>query len=280
VECRGNKMNGTKMTEYIFEFRGEIILKLQGPDTEANHQRAIDEAIRQAKNEIDQDWIIDNIAEEYTDYEVEEGGGIMATIYNIVSDCKALENLIKEETDPETGELREISDEEKAVFLEWINEAEEKLESKFNNIFKAFKNKQAEADIAEAERKALKDEYDRLSKRSKARENEANRIKGLFAYALEKLNLKKYKTPLFSIGWQATRETAKEDKGFFDIDKIPVEYLKKELSSTAISEAVKEGKLFKKDGEINRGKLFYLDNGIEKKLEGVSYLGGETLVIR
>jgi hypothetical protein len=204
----------------------------------------------------------------------------MPNIYTVVSDCKALERLIKEETDPETGELREISEEEKAAFLEWINEAQDNLENKFNNIYKAFKNKQAEADVAEAERKALKDEIDRLSKRSKARENEANRIKGLFAYALERLNLKKYKTPLFSIGWQAVRETAKEDKGFFDVNKIPVEYLKRELSPTAIYEAVKAGKLFKKDGESNRGKLFYFDNNKERILEGVSYLGGQTLVIR
>jgi hypothetical protein len=204
----------------------------------------------------------------------------MPSIYTVVSDCKALERLIEEETDLGTGELREISEEEKAAFLEWINEAQDNLENKFNNIYKTFKNKQAESDVAEAERKSLKDEIDRLSKRSKARENEANRIKGLFAYALERLNLKKYKTPLFSVGWQTVRETAKEDKGFFDINKIPVEYLKRELSPTAISEAVKEGRLFKKDGELNRGKLFYLDNGIEKKLEGVSYLGGQTLVIR
>jgi hypothetical protein len=202
------------------------------------------------------------------------------TIYEIVNDCKALERLIKEETDPDTGELRKISDEEKAAFLEWIDEAQENLENKFNNIFKAVKNKQAEADIAEAERLAIKDEMDRLSKRAKARENEANRIKGLFAYALEKLNLKEYKTPLFSIGWQAVRETAKEDKGFFDIDKIPVAYLKRELSPTAVSAAVKEGRLFKKGGDINRGKLFYFEKGIEKQLEGVSYLGGQTLVLR
>jgi hypothetical protein len=202
------------------------------------------------------------------------------TIYNIIHDCKALEHLIKEECDQETGTIRDISDEEKAVFMEWINENEQNLENKFNNILKAFKNKQAEAAIAEAERVALKGKMERLSKRATARENEANRIKGLFAYAMEKLNQKVIKTPLFSVRWQNTRETEKEYEGFFDIDKIPVKYQKRELSLKAVMEAVEKGELYKKDGELFRNKLFYMEDGIKKNLEWVTLSGSQALVVR
>jgi hypothetical protein len=204
----------------------------------------------------------------------------MASIYSIVSDCKCLEYLIGEETDPETGELREISDEEKTAFLEWINENEQALENKFNGIYKALKNKQAEAKIAEAEKDAMKSEMDRLGKRAKARENEAARIKGLFAYAMEKLKMRKYKTALFTIGWQATKKSAKPIEGFFNIDDIPAEFLKRELSPTAINKAIEEGRLYEKSNPMDKGRLFYRDEKGEQILKGVSYTGGEALVLR
>jgi hypothetical protein len=65
-------MNGTKMTEYTFEFKGTVTVNLNGSDTDANYQKAVEEAIKQAKNEIDHDWIHDNTAEEFIDYEKEE----------------------------------------------------------------------------------------------------------------------------------------------------------------------------------------------------------------
>jgi len=64
-------MRGTKMTEYVFEFKGRVTVTLHGVDTEDNYQKAIDAAIRQAIREIDHDWIDDVTAEEYTDYESE-----------------------------------------------------------------------------------------------------------------------------------------------------------------------------------------------------------------
>ena len=202
------------------------------------------------------------------------------TIYEVVTDCKTLENLINEETDPETGELRNISDEEKEAFLEWIKETEQNLETKMNNIYKVLSNKKAEAEVAEAERKALKDEMDRLSKRAKSRENEANRIKSLLDFALSVLQLKKYKTPLFSVGYQATAKSVRTDTSF-NADNIPVEFLKRELSASAIKDAVSEGRLFEKDDPLYRGKLFYLnDKSQEAMIEGVSYLAGESLVVR
>jgi len=203
------------------------------------------------------------------------------TIYEITADCKALESLINEETDSETGELRELSESELSELIAWLEENKQNLETKFNNIYKVYCNKKAEADIAEAEKNALKAEMDRLRKRAEARLNEAGRIKGLIGYALDRLGLKKYKTALFSIGYQATRKTAKPVVGFFNADLIPAEFLKRELSPFAINKAIEEGRLYEKtDNPLNKGKLFYRDENGEQVLKGVTYSGSETLVLR
>jgi diadenosine tetraphosphate (Ap4A) HIT family hydrolase len=203
------------------------------------------------------------------------------TIYEITADYKALENLIAGMTDPETGETREFTDEEKAELTAWANEIEGNFENKFNNIYKVYCNKNAEAEVAEAERNTLKNEMDRLKKRANARLNEASRIKNLIGYAMDRLKMKKLKTTLFSIGYQATRKTAKPVAGFFKLDEIPVEYLKRELSPSAINEAINEGRLYEKTSNpLDSGKLFYRDENGEHELKGVAYTGGETLVIK
>jgi len=202
-------------------------------------------------------------------------------IFNIVGDCKALESLLDEMENPETGEVREFSEEEKADFLKWINENEQNLEAKFNSIYKVYRNLKAEADIAEAEKATLKAEADRLSKRAKARESEAGRAKSLIEYAMTVLKFKKFKSAIFSAGFQNTRKCARPIDGFFKPDEIPVEFLKRELSASAINSAINEGRLYEKEGAENHAKLFYRDElGTEQLLKGVSYIGGETLVIR
>jgi hypothetical protein len=120
---------------------------------------------------------------------------------------------------------------------------------------------------------------DRLSKRAKARENEAERLKGLLWFALDNLKMKKYKTDLFSAGIQNTRKVAKADC-LFNPDNIPAKYLKRELASSAIYDAVKDGALYEKEGDLNRGALFYRSETGEQRLKGVSYLQGQALVIR
>jgi len=203
------------------------------------------------------------------------------TIYEITADYKALENLIDGMTDPETGETREFTDEEKSELTKWANEIEGNFEAKFNGIYKVYCNKKAEAEIAEAEKNALKNEMDRLRKRADARLNEAGRLKSLIGYAMDILKMKKLKTGLFSIGYQATKKSARPVEGFFKIDEIPVEFLKRELSPTAINKAIEEGRLYEKTGNpLDKGKLFYRSENGERDLKGVSYLGGETLVIR
>jgi hypothetical protein len=62
-------MKGTNMVEYVFEVTGKVIVKMHGLDTEINYYKAKEQAVRQALKEIDDDWIIDVAAEEFTDYE-------------------------------------------------------------------------------------------------------------------------------------------------------------------------------------------------------------------
>jgi polyhydroxyalkanoate synthesis regulator phasin len=200
--------------------------------------------------------------------------------YEIGADYRALVNLVHDTfTDPETGEAREPTQEEKDYLASCFSEIKENAETKFENIGKFIRNIEFEADLIAAQKKIFYEEAERLRKRVTAHENQVKGLKGVAAYLLGKLDLKKIKTPSFTFGWQATAESAKTDY-LFNVDNIPVKYLKRELSPAAIKEAVKSGELYKKEGDLNRGKLFYLDNGQEKYLEGVPYLGGETLVLR
>ena len=205
------------------------------------------------------------------------------TIYELGDEWKSLLSLLDELTDPETGETRELTDEEKEHFTAWTKEIGEGFQSKFDGIYKIYCNKKAEAEVAEAEKNALKSEVERLSKRAEARINETKRLKALIAYAMDILKQKKIKTSLFTAGFQATQKSVKPIDGFFNPDLIPVEYLKREISPTAVKKAIEEGRLYEKSLEENplaRGKLFYRDQNGEHELKGVNYLGGEALYIR
>jgi hypothetical protein len=208
-----------------------------------------------------------------------EGDKPMSTIYEITADYKALESLINELTDPETGETREITDEEKKELTAWAEEIGKNYNSKFDAIYKVLCNKMAEARAAEAEMNAMKDEMERLRKRAKARENEGKSLKGLIGYAMDRLKIKNLKTNLFTIRYQATQKSVKTN-ALFKADETPVEYLKRELSLSAVHEAIKEGKLYEKEDDLFKGRLFYMDEGAEKLLANVYYSGGEALVLR
>jgi biopolymer transport protein ExbD len=62
-------MKGTGMTKYTFTISGSVKIDLPGNDTEENCEEAKKQAIQMAIKEIDDDWIDDVDAEEYTDYE-------------------------------------------------------------------------------------------------------------------------------------------------------------------------------------------------------------------
>jgi len=64
-------MIGTKMTEYDFEVRKRITVTVHGKNTDENYEKAMEEAVRQIKEDIDEDWLELRDAEEHTDYEEE-----------------------------------------------------------------------------------------------------------------------------------------------------------------------------------------------------------------
>jgi len=65
-------MNGTKMTEYTFNFEGAIKVTVNGTDTEDNYQKATEQAIKLALKDIDENWIYDVNAEEFYDCDMKE----------------------------------------------------------------------------------------------------------------------------------------------------------------------------------------------------------------
>jgi len=62
-------MCGRKMTEYEFEVRKTIKVTVSGKNTDANCEKAENEAIRQIKHDIDEYWLECTGVEEFTDYE-------------------------------------------------------------------------------------------------------------------------------------------------------------------------------------------------------------------
>ena len=221
------------------------------------------------------------------------------TIYNIIGDIKSLNVLIESLTDEETGETRELTDDEKTTFLAWINENESALYQKFDNTFKVYRNLRATADVCTAEKDALKEEYDRLSKRAKARQAEADRVKNLIWYAMEALGQKKIKTDLFSAGIQNTAASVMVGNSVLPEDEVayllPDEFTKREVVKSKIADKIKTGELYQKPVTTSvkeseegthvlphdRGAVFgKTEDGIEYRLEGILYLQGTTCVIR
>jgi len=60
-----------QMARYTFELSRSITVRIHGTDTKENFQKAKSEALRQAKNEINNEWITDMSIEEYKEYENE-----------------------------------------------------------------------------------------------------------------------------------------------------------------------------------------------------------------
>ena len=193
----------------------------------------------------------------------------MSSLYETAQDIDAVRRLVEEAVDEESGEVKPFSD--KAVLSEWLDESKTAFDQKFDNICRFNRNLKHEAEIAEAERAGFKAEMDRLSKRAKTAENRAGYVKNLIWFAFDKLGFKKYKTALFSAGVQKTQYSVQQT-AVFNVSLIPDKFLKKELSASAVKEAVKEGALYlKEDNPLYRGALFYKEGGVEKKLEGVFY---------
>ncbi|MEL3900718.1 MAG: siphovirus Gp157 family protein [Treponema phagedenis] len=207
------------------------------------------------------------------------------TFYEVSADFNALFKLVQEAT-TEDGEERDFNEEDKKILEEFFKELEPQFEQKFDGCCKFFKNLQYQSDLAKSEKDAFKAEMDRLQKRSKAFENRAASFKMYIWTCMQKLGLAKngFKTALFSAKEQATAGAVNTLAGLYDYKNIPEKFLKEpELDKAAIKEALKDGTLFQKDEKefpLSRGKLYFMQDGKEQELKGVSFLKGTTFIIR
>jgi hypothetical protein len=200
-------------------------------------------------------------------------------LYEIADDIRALFQLAEKAVDEETGEPVPLTDEDRATVEQWFAESKDSFDAKLENYGRFMKNLGAGAAAVYAERDAMKAEMDRLNRRAKAEESKRDRLRALLLFTFSKLGIKKHKTLSFSFNVQNTAKSAKPGT-MFNADALPDWVLKKELSGTKVKEALQSGKLYEKDGPLDRGKLFYKADGGEKELLGVAWLGGETLVVR
>ena len=199
----------------------------------------------------------------------------MSSLYEITGDMLALNELMESLVD-ENGEPREPTDEELEQMKQWFTGSLTDFENKIDNYCKFIKNLKIEAADVDAERKNYKEELDRLSKRSKACENKAKNVQSLLRWGMERLNIQKYKTQLFSLGIQNTQKSINPLVGF-DWHEIPEELLKVEVDTGEIKKRMAAGTIITKDGAENIGKLFF-DDG--KEIKGVKWTQGTALVIR
>lgn len=200
----------------------------------------------------------------------------MSSLYEITSDLLALDQLLDGMV-TEDGEPREPTDEEMETMKQWFLLSESEFEKKIDNYCKFIKNLKVSADNADTIRKNMSAEMTRLSKRSTAFENRAKALQGLLRWNMDRLKIKKYKTDLFSLNIQNTQKII-NTSSTCDMSKIPEEFLKpRELDKTAVKNALSDGTLIQKDGDLYYGRVFFA-NGEE--LDGVTCIQGTALVIR
>lgn len=202
----------------------------------------------------------------------------MSSLYEISSDLVALQELVDNLVD-ENGEPREPTPEEQEQMKSWFECSIGEFDGKFDNYCKFIKNLKISAESVEAERKAHKNEIDRLSKRSKALENRAKTVQNLLWFCMQRLGLKKYKTNLFTANEQNTQIQIEQLAGT-TLDAVPERFLKpRELDTSAIKDAIKSGELKQGDGTpLGATKLFFVKNN--KELENIRWHQGTALVLR
>ena len=197
----------------------------------------------------------------------------MSTLYEITGDMLTLEAILYNNLDDD-GNLKEMSEEDRATVREWIGETEAALTAKTDSYGMFIRNIEQEIDELNGLIKTYDDEASRLRRRRTMRENLVARLKLHVQEALVRLGMKKVKTTLFSFTRQNTAPSVKEQVNF-DWKEIPADYIKGELNKTAIKEAIKAGDITVGEG-LKFGALFVGKD----ELPNVKYLGGETCVLR
>lgn len=199
------------------------------------------------------------------------------TLYEITGDLQALHSLMESLVD-ENGEPREPTEAELETMKGWFKADKEAFEKKFDGCCKFIKNLKQSADTAEAERKSHKEEMDRLSRRSKAFENRSKTVKNLLRWGMERIELKNFKTDLFSANIQDVGGKVIELETGADVSKLPEEYLKpREVNKEAILQDLKDGILKIGTEPLTQTRLFFKDG---KRLPFVNVHQPTALVIR
>lgn len=206
----------------------------------------------------------------------------MGSLYEISSDIKGLYDLVEGLVD-EDGNPREPTEEEMNTIREWFKVSEAEFTRKFDSYCKYIKNLKMQAENVEAERKIHKDEMDRLSKRAKSFETRSKSLQSMLQWCMDNLKMKKFKSDLFSAGIQAAQMQVGAIEGA-KLKDVPEEYLKpRELDTTAIKQAIKDGILVKGEDIPNHSpldvtKIFDAKTG--KVIPEIYWHKGEILVIR
>jgi hypothetical protein len=190
----------------------------------------------------------------------------MKSLYELTGDATALQHLAMSLVDEE-GNDRAPTDEEREAFLAWINESETNIHAKVDNIGRFIRNTESEIDLIGGELKPFADEVKRLSARIKQRENLVKRLKFLVLESLMRLQQKEYKTALFTFSRCATPKAVIINEDMLNIEDLPNEWVKKEVSKSAIKESISSGDALIVDLHIKY-------HG--KDINGIKYVGGET----
>lgn len=192
------------------------------------------------------------------------------TIYEIAHEVTEIEELYESAVD-ENGEPRELTEEEKETLKKWILANEETFKEKFDCYGKFIQNLKINAELAEATRKAYKDELDRLSRRAQVAKNRIESMKSVLLWAMNTMHVDKIKTALFTASVRENPVSINADD--IHINEIPEKYIKKEVSKSAVSADLKDGKL----QTTESGLILGLDGSI---LGGLKAVKSKSLQIR
>lgn len=192
------------------------------------------------------------------------------TMYEIAHEVTEIEDLYESAVD-ENGEPRELNEEEKEILKKWILANEETFKEKFDSYGKFIQNLKIQAELADATRKAYKAELDRLSARAKTFTNRMESMKSMLLWAMNTMHIDKVKTALFSASIRENPLSINTDDAH--VNEIPDCYLKKEVSKSAISADIKNGKL-----QISDSGLVLTQSG--EILGGIKATKSKSLSIR
>lgn len=179
-------------------------------------------------------------------------------LYEITDEIKQIEDLFCNAVD-ENGDPRDLNEEENAFLKECFDISEIELKEKLDSYGKLITNLKLQSDMAKAEKDAFKAEMDRLIKRAKAAENRVNSLKSYILWAFQNLKIDKVKTALFTVSIKNNPMAI--TVGNVDFNNLEDSLITKEVSKSAIKDAIKDGKLIvsasglilKSDGEIIDG---------------------------